>query len=117
MSALLKASVQVLKPFLLLCGEKTFLRSLNYVGCCIYVELPHVQDAISDLSPQVPDQKVALIFEIYQCPRQVSGLVVTVWNGPPALHGETWVYGGLSRTWVGVRALMDRYATLSHSSL
>ena len=68
MSALLKASVQVINLFVPLSGEEAFIWSLNIVRRRVSVDNPHVQDAVGGLFPEELDRNVAFVFIIYHHP-------------------------------------------------
>ena len=75
---------------------------------CIRVYHIHVQDAVRPLSPKLPDQKVTLLFRVYQLPRQVRGGVFLGQKGLPAPQGVTWVDEGVVEHVVGYVGLDDQ---------
>ena len=64
MSTLLEASLQVHHLLALLRLLQTFLWGPPPIGLCISVHDTHVVNTVSTVGPEVPDQKVSLLFQV-----------------------------------------------------
>ena len=96
MSTLLKASLQVhllLTPLRLL---QTSLGGLLPIGLCISVHDTHVVNTVCPIGPEVPDQKVSLLFRGLWWSVPWFGAVTGYGGlGFRTLHGATLVYEGV----------------------
>ena len=96
MSTLLKASLQVHLLLTPLCLLQTYLGGLLPIGLCISVHNTHVVNTVCLVGPDVPDQKVSLLFCGLWWRVPLFGVV----TGSDGLgfrhrHGATMVYEGV----------------------
>ena len=118
MSALLEAALQVHLLLTLLHLFQKFLRGLPPIRLSISVHETHVVNTVCPILPEVPEQKVSLMFRgLWQSVLWVCGATGPIWIGFRHIHGATLVDQGLLRTCEGVKALPTRSETLSWSSL
>ena len=96
MSTLLKSSLQVYLILTPLRFLQTSLGGLLPIGLCISVHNTHVVNTFCPVGPEVPDQKVSLLFRGLWWRVPLFGVVTgSSWLGFRPRHGATLVYEGV----------------------